>query len=91
MPEPMFSWFMDNSTQLMDDAGVSSITTETTGDNEVTSTLNLYSVEPSQTANYTCEASNRLGPAQSTAEVTVLGKHYYSLPPDVQGSHWFDT
>ena len=43
-----------------------------------TSILTLPSVNPQDTANYTCNATNRLGEDTARAVVQVLGKLYYT-------------
>ena len=74
MPPPTVSWFVEHSG--MPPKQLTSGTTSKKGvaAYEVISTLTLYDVEPSDTANYTCEAINALGAASDSAEVTVLGK-----------------
>ena len=78
LPPPNITWFMQPSggspSELMDDANTT-IETEMV-DAGANSTLTLYNVQPSDTASYTCRATNDLGMAEGTAFVNVLGMRY---------------
>ena len=75
LPAPSIAWFIqpsgDSPSELMNDTNIAIVTR--TADAGANSTLTLYNVQPSDTANYICRATNDLGMAEETAVVTVLG------------------
>ncbi len=75
MQPPSFAWYREVPGQPPEQLNDTLFTTEP-GEvvYEVVSVLTLSSVEPIDTANYTCEATNDLGSDNDTAEVIVLGK-----------------
>ncbi len=86
MPPPTFAWYREvpgqppvelNATLSTTDEGVVVY--------ERISTLTLADVQPSDTANYTCEATNDLGSDNDTAQLIVLGRS--SLPRSLLPSH----
>ncbi len=81
MPPPTFAWYTNRDVpgQLpVELTAALSTTVEGVVVYERISTLTLDSVQPSDTGNYTCEATNDLGSDNDTAELIVLGKS--SLP-----------
>ena len=77
LPPPNITWFVQPSggspSELMEDTNIA-IEIETVDDG-ASSTLTLYNVQPSDTANYTCSIVNCLGETEDTAVVTVLGAY----------------
>ncbi len=75
IPPPTIAWYREVPGQPPVELNV---TLSTTDDGVVVyeriSTLTLDGVQPSDTANYTCVATNDLGSDNDTAELIVLGK-----------------
>ena len=78
VPVPDFAWTMDSGSGPVDvmESGRFSITTTQISISQQMSTLTFTSVMPSDTAPYTCNASNSIGTDSRSAELTVQGEAF---------------
>ena len=60
--------------QLIEQPGVTEISTITFGEREIVSNLTIIMADPSDAGGYTCNATNAAGQDTTAAELTVHGK-----------------
>ena len=86
-PRPQITWwrlFENGSFQLVPVEDTIEITTDTSGEREILSSLTIVMADPAdaQPGMYICKATNEPGQDTANAELTVHGKKFANLPVD---------
>ena len=72
-PRPEITWWRMGS-QLVEQPGVTEISTSISGEREIMSNLTIIMADPSDAGEYVCMATNVAGQDTAAAELTVHGK-----------------